>query len=88
MKHFYAATNVDLDCKEFNTGFANTWVAVAFASKAQRSKVLSETKALKAHAVTRAEAIKLTKTDNGRKWVYIYGTDSARFVLWESDFAC
>ncbi len=93
MTHFYAATNADLDCNEFSYGFANTWVAVAFTSKAHRNKVLSETRALKAHAITRVEAIKLTKTNQGRKWVYVYGTDSGcgepeKLVLWESDFAC
>jgi hypothetical protein len=88
MRHYYIATNADLDVHEYTSGFANTWGAVACRSKAERDRVLADTRALKARECTRSEAIKLTQTGrDGRKVVSVYGTDKY-VVLWESDYAC
>ena len=86
-RHYYVATNAKLDSSDYTHGFANTWRAIAFRSKAERDAVLDSTKALKARACTRSEALKLTTTYAGRKMVNVFGTDDY-VVLWESEYAC
>jgi len=69
--------------KEYSSGFANTKIAIAFPTKAERDDWLSYTRLLTAKAITRKEAEKITSREPGEyygssaEWVkaiMIYGT--------------
>jgi len=62
MRHYYALSDsyTGPSPKEHTSGFANTSVAIAFSSVRARTAWLAATKLLKACAITRPEAIKLT----------------------------
>ncbi len=62
MRHYYALSDsyTGPSPKEPASGFANTSVAIAFSSLGARTAWLAATKLLKARAITRPEAIKLT----------------------------
>jgi len=62
MRHYYALSDsyTGPSPKEPASGFANTSTAIAFSSLGARTAWLAATKLLKARAITRPEAIKLT----------------------------
>ena len=62
MRHYYALSDnsTSPNPKEPASGFANTTVVIAFDSLSKRTAWLAVTKLLKARAITRPEAIKLT----------------------------
>ena len=64
MKHYYALSDsyTGPNPTEPTSGFANTSAAIAFDSLSKRTAWLAATKLLKARAITRPEAIKLTPT--------------------------
>lgn len=66
--------------KEYTTGFANTKVALAFHTKKERDKWLAETKLIPAKAITREEAIKLTKWHLDEKRCEIYGESNEHVI--------
>ena len=64
MRHYYALSDnfTGPNPAEPSSGFANTCIAIAFDSVSKRTAWLAATKLLKACAITRPEAIKLTPT--------------------------
>jgi len=62
MRHYYALSDsyTGPNPTEPTSGFANTSAAIAFDSLSKRTAWLAATKLLKARAITRPEAIKLT----------------------------
>ena len=64
MRHYYALSDnsTSPNPKEPASGFANSCEAIAFKSWGARAAWLAATKLLKACAITRPEAIKLTPT--------------------------
>jgi len=64
MRHYYALSDNSTgpNPKEHTSGFANTTVVIAFSSAGKRTAWLAATKLLKARAITRPQAIKLTPT--------------------------
>jgi hypothetical protein len=87
MRHYYALSDsyTGPSPKEHTSGFANTCVAIAFDSLSKRTAWLAATRLLKARAITRPEAIKLTPTLNsewtpsdlkGLKSVSVWDTDA------------
>ena len=84
MRHYYALSDsyTGPSPKEHTSGFANTCVAIAFDSLSKRTAWLAATKLLKARAITRPEAIKLTPTLKapsylkGLKTVSVWDTDA------------
>ncbi len=64
MRHYYALSDNSTgpNPKEHTSGFANTTVVIAFSSVGKRTAWLAATKLLKARAITRPQAIKLTPT--------------------------
>ena len=66
MRHYYALSDsyTGPSPKEHTSGFANTSIAIAFDSVSKRTAWLAATKLLKARAITRPQAIKLTPTLN------------------------
>ena len=78
MRHYYALSDNSTgpNPKEHTSGFANTTVVIAFDSLSKRTGWLAATKLLKACAITRPEAIKLTPTLNGLKLVSVWDTDA------------
>ena len=64
MRHYYALSDNSTgpNPKEHTSGFANTSTAIAFSSVSKRTAWLAATKLLKASAITRPQAIKLTPT--------------------------
>jgi len=85
MRHYYALSDsfTGDNPREYTHGFANTGRVIAFGSKKERALWLKTTKLLKAKPLTRAEAMRLTKTVGGRKLVAVCCTDDY-VVLWES----
>jgi hypothetical protein len=90
MKHYYALSDsfAGDNPREYTHGFANTDKVIAFNSKKERDAWLKTTKLLKAKPLTRAEAMRLTKTVGGRKLVSVGCADDRYFmddyiVLWE-----
>ena len=67
MRHYYALSDsyTGPSPAEYTSGFANTSTAIAFSSVSKRTAWLAATKLLKARAITRPEAIKLTPTLKG-----------------------
>ena len=84
MRHYYALSDsfTGPDPTEPTSGFANTSAAIAFSSLGARTAWLAATKLLKARAITRPEAIKLTPTLKGPsylkglKLVSVWDTDA------------
>jgi len=87
MRHYYALSDsyTGASPKEYTSGFANTCEAIAFDSLSKRTAWLAATKLLKARAITRPEAIKLTPTLdsewtpsdlNGLKLVSVHDIDA------------
>ena len=80
MRHYYALSDsfTGPSPKEHTSGFANTSVAIAFDSLSERAAWLAATKLLKARAITRPEAIKLTPPllPNGLKRVSVWDIDA------------
>jgi len=81
MRHYYALSDnfTGPNPAEPSSGFANTCVAIAFDSLSKRTAWLAATKLLKARAITRPEAIKLTPPllPNGLKRIPVWDTDAA-----------
>ena len=87
MRHYYALSDSSTgpNPKEPASGFANSCEAIAFSSAGKRAAWLAATKLLKACAITRPEAIKLTPTLKsewtpsdlkGMKLVSVWDTDA------------
>ena len=70
MRHYYALSDNSTgpNPKEHTSGFANTTVVIAFDSLSKRTGWLAATKLLKARAITRPEAIKLTPALKADEW--------------------
>ena len=86
MRHYYALSDsfTGPNPPEPSSGFANTSTAIAFDSLSKRTAWLAVTKLLKARAITRPEALKLTPPllPNGMKRIPVWDTDAAgRAVL-------
>ncbi len=83
MRHYYALSDsfTGPDPTEPTSGFANTSTAIAFSSVSKRTAWLAATKLLKARAITRPEAIKLTPTLKGPS--YLKGLKSVS--VWDTD---
>ena len=64
MRHFFALSDsfTGPSPAEYTSGFANRGEAIAFSSAGKRAAWLASTRLLKARAITRPEAIKLTPT--------------------------
>ena len=62
MRHYYALSDnfTGPNPAAPSRGYANTCIAIAFDSVSKRTAWLAATKLLKARAITRPEAIKLT----------------------------
>jgi len=91
MRKYYALSDsfAGDNPKEYTHGFTNTSKVIAFNSKKERTDWLKNTKLLKAKPLTRTEAIRMTKTVDGRKLVALGCSDDKYFiddyiVLWES----
>ena len=78
MRHYYALSDSSASPNpaEPASGFANSCEAIAFDSLSKRTAWLAATKLLKACAITRLEAIKLTPTLKGLKLVSVWDTDA------------
>ncbi len=78
MRHYYALSDNSTGPNpvEPASGFANSCEAIAFDSVSKRTAWLAATKLLKACAITRPEAIKLTPTLKGLKLVSVWDTDA------------
>ena len=78
MRHYYALSDSHTgpNPKEPASGFANTGEAIAFNSLGARTAWLAATKLLKARAITRPEAVKLTPDLKGLKSVSVWDTDA------------
>jgi len=78
MRHYYALSDSSTSPNpaEPASGFANSCEAIAFDSVSKRTAWLAATKLLKACAITRPEAIKLTPTLKGLKLVSVWDTDA------------
>jgi len=80
MRHYYALSDnfTGPNPVELTSGFANTCIAIAFSSVRARTAWLAATKLLKARAITRPEAIKLTHPllPNGLKRIPVWDIDA------------
>jgi hypothetical protein len=80
MRHYYALSDsfTGPSPAEYTSGFANTVVAIAFSSLGARTAWLAATRLLKARAITRPEAIKLTPPllPTGLKRIPVWDTDA------------
>ena len=81
MRHYYALSDsyTGPSPKEPASGFANATVAIAFRSLGARTAWLAATKLLKARAINRPEALKLTPPllPDGLKRIPVWDTDAA-----------
>ena len=86
MRYYYALSDSHTgpSPKEHTSGFANTSVAIAFSSLGARTAWLAATKLLKARAITRPEAIKLTPTLNA-EWTPAYIKGLKLVSVWDTD---
>ena len=86
MRHYYALSDsfTGPDPTEPTSGFANTSTAIAFSSVSKRTAWLAATKLLKARAITRPEAIKLTPTLNA-EWTPSYLKGLKLVSVWDTD---
>ena len=85
MRHYYALSDsfTGPNPAEPSSGFANRDEAIAFSSLGARTAWLAATKLLKARAITRPEAIKLTPTLKGP--AYLKGLKTVS--VWDTDAA-
>ena len=83
MRHYYALSDIFTgpNPAEPASGFDNTCIAIAFRSLGARTAWLAATKLLKARAITRPEAIKLTPTLKGPS--YLKGLKTVS--VWDTD---
>ena len=86
MRHYYALSDsfTGPSPKEHTSGFANTTQAIAFNSLSKRTAWLAATKLLKACAITRPEAIKLTPTLKS-EWTPAYLKGLKTVSVWDTD---
>ena len=85
MRHYYALSDSSTSPNpaEPASGFANCGEVIAFSSVSKRTAWLAATRLLKAHAITRPEAIRRTPTLNapsdlkGLKSVGVYDIDAS-----------
>ena len=86
MRHYYALSDsfTGPNPAEPSSGFANRDEAIAFSSLGARTAWLAATKLLKARAITRPEAIKLTPTLNA-EWVPAYLKGLKLVSVWDTD---
>ena len=81
MRHYYALSDIctSPNPKEPTSGFADDTIAIAFCSVRARTAWLAATKLLKARAITRPEALKLTPPllPDGMKRIPVWNTDAA-----------
>ena len=81
MRHYYALSDsfTGPNPAEPSSGFANRDEAIAFSSLGARTAWLAATKLLKARAITRPEALKLTPPllPDGMKRIPVWDTDAA-----------
>ena len=94
MRHYYALSDsfTGPNPAEHTSGFANTSIAIAFSSVSKRTAWLAATKLLKARAITRPEAIKLTPPllPNGLKRVFVWDTGGVvtlRESIYQQDYS-
>ena len=80
MRHYYALSDsfTGPSPAEYASGFANRGEVIAFSSLGARTAWLAATRLLKARAITRPEAIKLTPPllPNGLKRIPVWDTDA------------
>jgi len=83
MRYYYALSDSHTgpSPKEHTSGFANTCEAIAFSSLGARTAWLAATKLLKARAITRPEALKLTPALKAP--AYLQGQKSVS--AWDTD---
>ena len=88
MRHYYALSDSSTgpNPTESASGFANRGEAIAFSSLGARTAWLAATKLLKARAITRPEAIKLTPTLNS-EWTPSYLKGLKVVLVWDTDAA-
>jgi hypothetical protein len=93
MRNYYALSDsyTGDNPHEYSHGFANKDKVIAFRSKEERAEWLKSTKLLKAKEITRREAMRKTKTIDGRKLVSMYSPDDKfaneeYVVMWESPY--
>ena len=86
MRHYYALSDSHTGPSpaELTSGFANTCEAIAFDSLSKRTAWLAATRLLKARAITRPEAIKLTPTLNS-EWTPAYLKGLKLVSVWDTD---
>ena len=86
MRHYYALSDsfTGPNPAEPSSGFANRDEAIAFSSLGARTAWLAATKLLKARAITRPEAIKLTPTLNA-EWIPAYLKGLKLVSVWDTD---
>ena len=86
MRHYYALSDsfTGPNPAEPSSGFANRDEAIAFSSLGARTAWLAATKLLKARAITRPEAIKLTPTLNA-EWTPAYLKGLKLVSVWDTD---
>jgi len=86
MRHYYALSDnfTGPNPTEPTSGFANTSAAIAFDSLSKRTAWLAATKLLKARAITRPEAIKLTPALNA-EWTPAYLKGLKLVSVWDTD---
>ena len=81
MRHYYALSDIFTgpNPAEPSSGFADATIAIAFSSLGARTAWLAATKLLKARAITRPEALKLTPPllPDGLKRIPVWDTDAA-----------
>ena len=81
MRHYYALSDIFTgpNPAEPSSGFADATIAIAFSSLGARTAWLAATKLLKARAITRPEALKLTPPllPDGMKRIPVWDTDAA-----------
>ena len=90
MRHYYALSDIctSPNPKEPTSGFADdTVVAIAFCSVRARTAWLAATKILKARAITRPEALKLTLPllPDGMKRIPVWDTDATGRAMHTGD---
>ena len=86
MRHYYALSDsyTGPNPAEYASGFANRGEVIAFSSAGKRTAWLAATKLLKARAITRPEAIKLTPTLNS-EWTPAYLKGLKLVSVWDTD---
>ena len=86
MRHYYALSDsfTGPNPAEPSSGFANRGEVIAFSSLGARTAWLAATRLLKARAINRPEAIKLTPTLNA-EWTPSYLKGLKLVSVWDTD---